>query len=138
MKKSSILALIISVAALVMALSVTASSPAATAPGAQPGSSLVAICQGVPCPDAQEFTVSDDNGAPIFSVGEYGGAGVFGDCLSTYANVFYAATTECPWAPLAYDARLGLPRSCVGPHVWLSPSGIWACHGGAWRLKLKL
>jgi len=45
---------------------------------------LVYTCQAQPCTANQEFTVSDPHGAPIFSVGEYGGAAVYGDQISVY------------------------------------------------------
>jgi hypothetical protein len=63
---------------------------------------LVTTCDQQPCPDAQEFTVWDPDGRPIFSVGEYGGAAVYGDQISVYkpGDVYH------PVIQLRYDGTI--------------------------------
>ena len=53
-----------------------------------PPQPLIYICQQAPCTNRQEFEIFDRNGAPIFSVGEYGGASVFGDDFRIWACPF--------------------------------------------------
>ncbi len=92
---------------------------------------LVYICQKVPCTNSQELEVFDNYGAPIFSVGEYGGAAVFGDNLRVYppGSVFNPSVTE------SYKPPTG---ACVSPSIWLSPQGLWKCQGTAWHEVLNL
>ncbi len=48
------------------------------------GAARIYSCYSRPCAHQQVFEIFDRNGSPIFSVGEFGGAGVFGDQLSVY------------------------------------------------------
>lgn len=66
-------ALIAAIATVTVALvSCAASDASATSPA------LVTVCKTYPCANAQELTVSDHNGAPIFSVPEYGPVSTWG------------------------------------------------------------
>lgn len=108
---------------------------AATAP-------LVYICpdsQGTTptCTNAQEFEVFDHNGAPIFSVPEYGGPAVFGDNLSVHGTDVFNANTTISWeSPATYYGK----KTCTQPSggggvLWIdSASGgeFWTCTQGVW------
>lgn len=95
---------------------------------------LVYICQQQPCTNSQELQVTDPHGAPIFSVGEYGGAGVFGDNLSVYGpgSVYAPSVVESWRSPVRAGA------SCSRPAVWIAPGGIWSCKAGTWVRMVKL
>ena len=95
---------------------------------------LVYICQQQPCTNNQEIQVADDKGAPIFSVGEYGGAAVFGDNLSVYAprQVYAPSVVESWRSPVRAGA------ACTRPAVWIAPGGIWSCKAGQWVRMVKL
>jgi hypothetical protein len=80
-----IVALVVPAAALAAA-ACHAASPASGA--ATPRPSLVDACKAYPCPDAQELTVSDHNGAPIFSVPEYGPVATYGTGFAVKPGVF--------------------------------------------------
>lgn len=106
---------------------------------AQPGDPLVYVCPltqgttGQNCANDQEFEVFDTYGAPIFSVGEFGGAGVFGDNLSVVppGTVTHAAVTESYTTPAGYGST-----SCVAPAIWLAPQGLWKCtSSGTWSRR---
>ena len=82
--------------AAIAAFAITTSSAGfvietATSAHAQSGAPLVYVCPGVqngqpqPCTNTQEFEVFDTYGYPIYSVGEFGGDGVFGANRSIYA-----------------------------------------------------
>jgi hypothetical protein len=103
-----------------------------------PPSRLVYVCSSVPCKSGQELTVFDKSGAPIWSVGEYGGAGVFGDNLKVYGpkTLAHPAVTISWESPLAYDRKFRLPSSCSGPALWIEPGGTWQCVADAWTLAL--
>jgi hypothetical protein len=79
---------------------------------------LVTTCDTQPCPDAQEFTVWDPDGAPIFSVGEYDGAAMYGDMFSVYkpGDVYH------PVIQLRYDGTIQ-----VGGQV-LTGRDVWFLH----------
>jgi hypothetical protein len=100
----------------------------------------VYVCPALPCAGGQELEVFDHNGAPIFSVGETGGAAVFGDNASVYApgSVTHPAVVLSWESPAAYDAKFRLPTGCVAPAIWESPADIWACQGGKWVVKVAL
>lgn len=109
--------------------------PSKTLPGTQlPDGQLVYICSQVPCADNQELEVFDTYGNPIFSVGEYGGASVFGDNFAVYApgNVWTPAMTVSYTSPAAYDAAHGIADSCTAPSTWMEPGGVWSCQGSTW------
>jgi hypothetical protein len=95
---------------------------------------LVYICTATPCTNAQEFAVFDANGAPIYSVGEFGGDGVFGDNRSVFApgTVVNPAVVNSYTDPATYDSTHGRPSTCVPPVVWLEPHGLWHCVGTHW------
>lgn len=95
---------------------------------------LIYMCQQQPCKNAQEFEVFDPNGAPIFSVGEFGGDGVFGDNRNVFnrKDVFHPALVESFTTPALYGSK-----SCAAPAVWIAPQGIWACKAGTWVKKLS-
>jgi hypothetical protein len=99
-----------------------------------PSSQLVYECGSQPCRGGQEFLVVDKNGAPIWSVGEYGGASVFGDNLKVYApkRIFHAAVTISWEPPTAYDRKFRLATSCRPPGLWIAPQGTWHCVSGSW------
>lgn len=129
MKKSTLIAGI----GLVLAAGAASYGGAALAASGDP---LVYTCPDTQghdsqCANAQEFEVFDKNGAPIFSVGETGGAAVFGDKLSVYppSSVFSPAVVS------SYQAPSG---SCTSPAAWIAPQGIWACKGGVWVKKIGL
>jgi len=88
--------------------------------------SPVYICQDYTnCTDGQFLLIKDHLGAPIFAVGETGGAKTFGDSTSVYppTDIFDPAAT------ISYQAPSG---SCKPPALWLSPQGIFTCRNGAW------
>jgi hypothetical protein len=105
---------------------------------------LVYICQIQPCTNDQEFEVFDNHGNPGFSVGEFGGAAVFGDNLSVYppGNVYYPSWVLSYTTPAQYDAQHPgaiQAEKCEAPAVWLAPGtgGIheFVCVNGAWQLS---
>ena len=90
---------------IVGAVAVTACSH-----GPARGAPRIYSCDSASCANDQVFEVFDKNGAPIFSVGEYGGAGVFGDQLSVYAkDVFH------PVAQLRTDGTLMIGGQVITP-----------------------
>jgi hypothetical protein len=96
---------------------------------------LVYVCSAQPCSHSQELTVSDNRHAPIFSVGEFGGAGVFGDNFSIYAPGRISSPVMV-WSyasPAAYGKT-----SCTPPETWYSPSAIWICRNGKFTEDVKL
>jgi hypothetical protein len=101
---------------------------------------LVYTCSAQPCVNAQELEVSDANGAPVFSVGEYGGDAVFGDNRSVFppSSVFNPSVVESYTDPATNARTHNLPGTCVAPEAWISPSGIYACHGGKFILEVRL
>lgn len=115
---------------------------------------LVYVCTRTPCSNAQEFEVFDGNGAPIYSIGEYGGDAIFGDNRSDFEVVpgFQAAGEPDPgtvWSyttPAAYAAGDdGTYKSCTAPpfnsaeagHLtWIYPGGVLECgKDGVWVRK---
>lgn len=106
---------------------------------------LVYMCadtQGHPsnCSNNQEFEVFDRNGAPIFSVGETGGTGVYGDNASIYGprSVFSPAVVTSYTDPGTYNRTFHRPNRCTAPAVWIEPRGIWSCRNGTWTKKVSL
>jgi hypothetical protein len=83
--RKAITALLVPAAALVT-VACHEASPASGS--ATPGPSLVDVCKAYPCPNAQELTVSDHNGAPIFSVPEYGPVATYGAGFAVKRGVF--------------------------------------------------
>lgn len=106
---------------------------------------LVYMCadtQGHPsnCANNQEFEVFDRNGAPIFSVGETGGAAVFGDNSSVYgpSSVTSPRVTVSYTDPATYNRTFHRPGTCSGPAAWFEPHGIWSCQNSRWVKKVNL
>jgi hypothetical protein len=83
--RTAIMALAVAALAAVAAACHEASPASGSA---TPRPSLVAVCRTYPCPDAQELTVSDHNGAPIFSVPEYGPVATYGTGFAVKRGVF--------------------------------------------------
>lgn len=81
------------------------------------------------CKDGQFLLIKDHLGAPIFAVGQTGGAKTFGDCTSEYGttDIFNAAVTLC------YKEPTG---SCKAPSSWLSADHLYFCVGGVWQKRL--
>ena len=108
-----------------------------------PPQPLIDICQQAPCTNNQEFEIFDQNGAPIFSVGEYGGASVFGDDFRVWApgtNLLAGtAAVSLSWeSPGEYDRQFKLADGCTPPAIWESPQGIWACTPShEWKIALR-
>lgn len=71
------------------------------------------VITGVPNSLAQIFQVRDPYGAPIFSVGHVGGAGVFGDRFA----VFPPASSSNPVIVLDDNGRISLTGPSAG--VWI-------------------
>lgn len=113
------------------------------AAAAATGDPLVYVCPDTQghasvCANGQELEVFDKNGAPIFSVGEAGGAGVFGDNSSVFApsSVFSPATVQSYTDPATYNRTFGRPNTCIAPEAWFEPHGIWGCTtSGSWTKK---
>jgi hypothetical protein len=105
-------------AAIVVVAAMAAFTPAAAAHAEVLPHPLVTMCDTQPCPDAQEFTVWDPDGAPIFSVGEYGGAAVYGDMFSVYkpGDVYH------PVIQLRYDGTI-----LIGGQI-LTGRDVWFLH----------
>jgi hypothetical protein len=108
-----------------------------------PPQPLIDICQQTPCTNRQEFETFDQNGAPIFSVGEYGGASVFGDNFRVWAPgtnlVAGTAAVTLSWeSPGEYDRQFKLADGCTPPAIWESPQAIWACTSShEWKIALR-
>ena len=145
---------IIAALGLWTAWDVTSSAGAGVPPVTAPGSGasqrahsqpqpLIDICQQAPCTNRQELEVFDQNRAPIFSVGEYGGASVFGDNLRVWApgtNLLTgtAAVTLSWESPGKYDRQFKLADGCTPPAMWESPQGIWACTSShEWKIARR-
>jgi hypothetical protein len=133
---------------------VTASAGAAAPPVTAPGSGasqhahslprpLIDICQRAPCTNGQELEIFDQGRAPIFSVGEYGGASVFGDNLRVWAPgtslLAGTAAVTLSWeSPGEYDRQFKLADGCTPPAMWESPQAIWACTSShKWKIALR-
>lgn len=118
------------------------SLPGSKQPTPQPGhpAPLIYICKRIPCASGQEFEIFDHNGAPIFSVGEYGGADVYGDNLRIWApntNLLTgtAAITFSWESPTAYAREFKLNDRCTPPAIWESPQAIWKCGSShTWKM----
>jgi hypothetical protein len=122
---------------------VTAPGSGASRPAQSTPQPLIYMCQQAPCTNAQELEVFDQGGAPIFSVGEYGGASVFGDNLRVWApgtNLLTgtAAVTLSWESPGEYDHQFKLVEGCTPPAMWESPQGIWVCRSShEWKIVLR-
>jgi len=110
--------------------------------GVQAGSApLVYTCtatQGtIPqCQNGQELEVFDRNGAPIFSIGEYGGARVFGDNLGVVPPGSLQPNGTLSYTdPITYDHTFHLPTSCAAPQLWIDSQHyrIYKCVKGKWQ-----
>lgn len=118
---------------------------ASTSRANAPGDPLVYVCSSVQGPAApvcasnQELEVFDHNGAPIWSVGEFGGDAVYGDNRSVFApgDIFNAAVTISYASPAAYDSAHKLSTSCKTGTVWVEPHGIWSCRLSKWVQAVK-
>jgi hypothetical protein len=119
--------------------------PGSEEPTPQPGhpEPLTYICDKLPCTNGQEFEIFDHNGAPIFSVGEYGGADVYGDNLRIWApntNLLTgtAAITFSWESPAAYAREFNLNDQCAPPAIWESPQAIWKCTSAhTWKIVMQ-
>lgn len=132
--------------AAIAALAITAGSigsviASATSARAQSDPPLVYICpslqgQTTNCANDQEFEVFNTYGDPIYSVGEFGGDGVFAGNRSIYApgNLTNPALVESYTTPASYGST-----TCVAPSTWIEPHGIWYCDSaGKWIKDLSI
>lgn len=101
-------------------------------------SQLVYVCSALPCSNGQELEVFDPAGNPIWSVGEYGGDAVFGDCRSDYGpgSVTQPAVVVCYESPANYLADhpgAVQAETCSPPALWIGPRGFYQCQAdGSW------
>lgn len=138
--------------ALLLIPAVAAIAAIAPAPAQAQPPPLVYICQQPPCASAQEFEVFDGYGAPIMSVGEYGGLGVDGDNISVTGGpgrvtqvsgnvVFWPSVVTSYESPARYlrehPGAIQAAR-CMVPARWDAPGGTWKCVSGRWVLALRL
>jgi hypothetical protein len=143
---------LVAVLGLWAAWDVTSSAGPRAVPVAAPGSDasqhphsppLIDICQRAPCPNGQELEIFAQDRAPIFSVGEYGGASVLGDNLRVWAPgtsllAGTAAVTFSWESPGKYDHQFNLADGCTPPAVWESPQAIWVCTSShEWKIALR-
>lgn len=116
---------------------------------AQTAPPLIYMCQGVQngqdpqCANGQEFEVFDRNGAPIYSVGEFGGDQVYGDNRRIFqpGEVFRASMTESYTDPVTYYQQNGgtAPPPCLPGARWMYPAGDYTCTAaGTWTRALIL
>ena len=117
---------IIGIVVAAMAMTACGHSPA-------PGSPRVYTCDDPKCTNDQVFEIFDKNGAPIFSVGAYGGAGVFGDQLSVYApkDVFHPVAQLRTNGTLMIGGQVITPRDISFIHC-LERHPLGACQA-SWR-----
>jgi len=109
---------------------------------------LVYACPGdatgtpPPCVNNQELAVTDRNGAPIFAVGETGGAHAYGDNLGVNGTSVFTPNTTLSWeSPVAYYGTTACTVPAKGA-VWIDSAGgaeFWVCApsspgspGGTW------
>jgi hypothetical protein len=133
---------------------ITASARVGARPVTAPGSGtsqhahsqpqpLIDICRQAPCTSGQELEIFAQDRAPIFSVGEYGGASVFGDNLRVWAPgtslLAGTAAVTLSWeSPGEYDHQFKLADGCTPPAMWESPHAIWACTSShKWKIALR-
>jgi len=113
----------------------------ATVPSHAGSAPLVYVCPSVQgtapqCQNGQEFEVFDHNGAPVFSVGEYGGAAVFGDNLGVVPPGSLRPDGTLSYTdPVTYDHTFGLSTSCTVPQLWIDAQHyrIYKCVSGTWK-----
>ena len=106
----------------VIASAGSAAGMAAVASSPQP----VYICQDyTSCQNGQYLEVFDHNGAPIFSVGQTGGADVFGDDFRLFGH-------DDPFDPEIVITDKPLPATCKVPERWINVTGSWTCRAGVW------
>jgi len=122
----SAVAVIAAVAITAVAITVRSHSPA-------PGAPRVYTCESPHCANDQVFEIFDKNGAPIFSVGAYGGAGVFGDQLSVYApkDVFHPVAQLRTDGTLMIGGQVVTPRDVAFVHC-LERRALGVCQA-SWR-----
>jgi len=87
----------------------------------------VYICQDYTnCTDGQFLEIKDHLGAPIFAVGETGGAKTFGDCFEDYGpdSIYVPVITVCYRPPSG---------TCKSPQSWLTGSDLYFCRNGSWH-----
>lgn len=89
--RKAIIALVLPAAALVT-VACHGGSPARGSAAPEP--MLVDACKTYPCPNAQELTVFDHNGAPIFSVPEYGPVATYGAGFAVKGGVYSKASVS--------------------------------------------
>lgn len=77
------------------------------------------------CVNGQYLEVFDHNGAPIFSVGQTGGADVFGDDFRLFGH-------NDPFDPEIVITDKPLPATCKAPEKWINLAGTWTCQFGIW------
>lgn len=103
----------------------------AKATAMDPTGVLVYICQAQPCVNNLELAVFDSSGAPIWTVGEFGGTATWGDCARVAIQVFVTAgqVTQCYTDPVSYDNAKGLSTSCSPQQIWIDgfPPYFWIC-----------
>jgi hypothetical protein len=122
---------------------VTAPDSGASQHAHSPPQPLIDICQQAPCANGQELEIFDQGRAPIFSVGEAGGASVFGDNLRVWAPgtslLAGTAAVTLSWeSPGEYDHQFKLADGCTPPAMWESPHAIWACTSShKWKIALR-
>lgn len=107
-------------------------SAASWAAGAAPVTPVYVCPAFAPdCAHAQELVVQDHNGAPIFAVGEYGGAKVFGDKLSVYSGVL------TPSVVISHKADV-MRGSCASRReLYISPAGMFTCTQHGWVTDMR-
>lgn len=111
---------------------------------------LLYICERVRhCRNYQELEVFDALRNPIFSVGAYGGAAMFGDNFSVfppgtvYRGPGMTRVTHHGregWLVQSYESpthyttdHAGSQAGCTAPSLWVAPQGFWHCsNGGRW------
>lgn len=86
MKALSVAVAFLAAAITLLAIALLTTPSANAAPAAQP--KMVQVCTTYPCKNAQELTVADHNGAPIFSVPEYGPVSTWGAGFQVSTKVF--------------------------------------------------
>ncbi len=77
------------------------------------------------CVNGQYLEVFDHLGAPIFSVGQTGGADVFGDDFRLFGH-------NDPFDPEIVITDKPLPSTCKAPERWINVTGSWTCQLGLW------
>lgn len=137
-KKWRMAAMVAVAALLPAAVVLTVVGLGVVSPPAHAGSvSPVYVCSAFPCTNSQTLETFDHNGAPIFSVPEYGGPAVYGDNFRVFApgadirNT--AQVTFSGMTPAAYNAYNNHANTCnTAGARWIEPGGDWVCESGLW------